>query len=71
MRLVMLQFEKKLQKCIRMGISIFKFSFGAVYHPIYIRKSHFSPLARHRKTKFPTVSDDIASQMKILNTVIP
>ena len=56
MRLAMVQFETKLQKCIRMGITIFNFAFGEVYRRIYIRKSHFTaPLARRRKTKFPTV----------------
>ena len=57
MRLATLQFETKLQKCIRMGITVFKLSFGAVYRRIYVRKSRFTaPLARRRKTaKFPTV----------------
>ena len=31
MQLAMLQFEMRLQKCIRMGINIFKFSSGEVY----------------------------------------
>ena len=39
-----------------MGITIFKISFEEVYRLIYGRKSHFTaPLARRRKTKFPTV----------------
>ena len=41
---------------IRMGITIFKISFGEVYRRIYVRKSRFTaPLTRRRKTKFPTV----------------
>ena len=56
MRLATLQFERKIQKCIRMGITIFKISFREVYRRIYVRKSRFTaPLARRRKTKFPTV----------------
>ena len=44
MRLATLQFETKLQKCIKMGIAIYsKFSFGEVhvYRRIYGRKSRF------------------------------
>ena len=60
MRLALLQFETKLQKYIRMGITIFKFSFGEVNRRIYVWKSGFtSPLARHRKTKFLTVYPSI------------
>ena len=56
MRLAKLQFEMKLQKCIRMGITIVKILFGEVYRRIYVQKSHFkAPLARHGKTKLPTV----------------
>ena len=35
MRLAMLQFETRLQKYIRMGITIFKISFEEVYRRIY------------------------------------
>ena len=53
MRLATLQFERKLQKCIRMGINIFKISFGEVYRRIYIPKSSFTaPLAGHVKCDF-------------------
>ena len=46
MRLAMLQFEPRLQKRIRMGITIFKFSFGELYHWIYGWKfSVTAPLA--------------------------
>ena len=64
MRLATLEFEPKLQKCIRMGITIFIiFTLG-----IYVRKSHFTaPLAHQRKR----ISDNIPPQMKNLNTVIP
>ena len=63
MGLAMLQFERKLQKCIGMGIIIFKISFGEVYRQI----SHFmAPLARCSARIY-----DIPPQMKILNTVIP
>ena len=41
MQLGMLQFERKLQKCIRMGIALFKIYVGEVYHWIYVRKSRF------------------------------
>ena len=64
MQLVMLQFRMRLQKCIRMGITIFKISFGEVYCRIYVRKS------RSRIT-IKLISNDIPPQMKILNTVIP
>ena len=54
--LATLRFEKKLQNCIRMGISIFQFSLGEVYRRICGRKSRFtSPLARHHKAKLQTV----------------
>ena len=46
MRLATLQFELKLQKCIRMGITIFKISFGEVYRRIYVRKSRFTVSSR-------------------------
>ena len=56
MQLATLQFERKLQKCIRMGITIFKISFGEVYHWIYCRKPHFTvQLVCQRKSKFPAV----------------
>ena len=59
-----LQFETKLQKCIRMGITMFKFSFGEVYRRINIRKSPFTaPLARCRETKFPTVYPTISPNL--------
>ena len=41
----------KLQKCIRMGITNSKFSFGEIYRPIYVRKTSFmAPFAHPRKT---------------------
>ena len=46
----------KVNKYIRMWITIFKLSFGEVYHRIYDRKSCFTAML---------------PQMKILNTVIP
>ena len=49
MRLAMLQFETKLQKCISIGIAIFQIFIGEVYCRIYGRKSCFT------KTKFLTV----------------
>ena len=56
MWLATLQFETRLQKCIRMGITIFKISFGELYRLLYGRKSCFAAsLARRRKTKFRTV----------------
>ena len=56
MQLATLQFERKLQKCIRMGITILKLLFVEVYHQIYGQKSCFAaPLAHPHKTKFPTV----------------
>ena len=73
MRHATLQFETKLQKCIRMGKPYSKFSFGEVYRLIYAWESHFTaPLPQHRKTKYPTVYlTNIPPQMKILNMVIP
>ena len=60
MQLAMLQFERKLQKCIRMGITIFIITFREVYRRIYGRKSRFTaPLVCHSKTKFPTVYQTI------------
>ena len=43
MRPATLQFERKLQKCIRIWITIFKFSFEEVYRWIYSPKSRFTP----------------------------
>ena len=55
MRPVTLKIEIKLQKCSRMGITIFKIFIWEVYRRIYVRESRFTaPPARHRKTKFPT-----------------
>ena len=52
LRLVTIQLGTKLQKCIRMGKTIFR----EVYRRKYVRKSRFTArLACHRKTKFPTV----------------
>ena len=62
----------KVKKYIRMGITIFKFSFVEVYRSIYGRKSCFTaPLSRRRKKKSDGISDDIPPKMKNLNTVIP
>ena len=52
MQVATLQFETKLQKWIRMVITIFKIFIWDVYRPIYGRKSRFTS---HRKAKFPTV----------------
>ena len=53
-RLARLQFETKLQKCIRMRITIFKiYIWGGI---LSVLKSHFTaPLLCCRNTKFPTV----------------
>ena len=46
----------KMLKYIRMGITVLKFSFGEVYHRIYVGKSHLTaPLTCRRKSKFLTV----------------
>ena len=73
MRLATLQFETKLQKCIRMGITlIFKISFGEVYRRIYVWKSRLTaPLARRRKTKSQLYIQQYLPKSKISNTVIP
>ena len=56
MPLATLQLDMKLRKCIRIEITIFKFSFGEVYHLINVWKSRFTALlARPRKTKIPAV----------------
>ena len=56
MWLATLQFERKLQKCIGIWITIFKISFGEVYPWIYGQKSRFTaPLVHCCKTKFPTL----------------
>ena len=48
--------ERKLQKCIIVGMTIFKVSFGEVYRRIYGPKWLFTgSLASRRKTKFPTL----------------
>ena len=59
MRLVTLQFERKLQKSIRMGITIFKiFILGGISSDIS-GKSCFTATRKatlmRRQTKFPTV----------------
>ena len=59
-RLATPQFQTKPQNCIRMGISIFKFSFGEVYRRIYVRKSLFrTRLASHRNPNSDPICDDI------------
>ena len=56
MWITLLQFEKRLQKCIRMWIANSKFSFGEVYLRVQDRKSRFTAqLTRQPKTKFPTI----------------
>ena len=56
MRLATLQFETKLWKCIRMGITIFKiFIWGGILSDIRSETGFTAPLARRRKTKFLTV----------------
>ena len=46
MWLIALQFETKLLKCIRMGITIFKFSFGEVYRSCVAVKLNLRPYIR-------------------------
>ena len=63
MQLATLQFEKRLQKCIRIDITIFKIFIGwgegggeGISSDIYVLKSGFkAPLAHRHITKFPTV----------------
>ena len=63
MRFATIQFERKFQKYIRMGTTIFKVSFEEVYRRIYGPKSRFTaPLASRRKTKFPTIYSTINVQ---------
>ena len=51
---------KKMNKCIRMGITASNLSFGEVNRRFYGRKLRFTaPLTRRRKTKFPTVKPPI------------
>ena len=59
------------KKCIRMGITVLKLSFGEVSRQIYDRKLHFmAPLVPNRKTKFLTINLMIY-QMAILSRAIP
>ena len=52
----MLLFETKLQKCIRMGITIFKnFIWGGISSDIQLEITFDGSLASQRKTKVPTV----------------
>ena len=52
----MLQFETKLQNCIRMGKTMFKiFIWGGISSDIRSEITFYGALARRRKTKFPTV----------------
>ena len=63
MQLPTLQFESKLQKCIRMGITILKnFIWGGISSDICSGITFYGS---------DRISDDIAPQMRILNTVIP
>ena len=56
MRLAMFQFETKLQKCIRMGITIYKiFIWGGISSDIHSEITFTASLTQRRKTKFPTV----------------
>ena len=51
---------------VKMGITIFKISFGEVYHRIYGQKSHFTAqIALHRKTKFWTVYRQYTSPIQL------
>ena len=66
MKLAKLQFEKKLQKCIRMVVTgryIVGYTVGN--HILRLR----SPVTL--KQISDRISDDIPPQLKILNTVIP
>ena len=48
--------RRHCRSALEWGKPYSKFSFGEVYRRIYVRKSRFTaPLARRRKTKFPTV----------------
>ena len=68
MQLAMLQFERKQQMCIRMGITIFKFSFREVQSEnMFYGSAHTLPY----NYSSHCISDDIPPQMKILNTDIP
>ena len=68
MQLAMLQFETKLQKRIRMGITIFKiFILGLISSDNL--KSYFTRIPV--KLNFQPLSNNICPQMDILNTVIP
>ena len=56
MRIATLQFEKHLQKCIRIGITIFKIFIWGGISSVYGRKSRFTATHEPRcKTKFPTI----------------
>ena len=72
-QLATLQFERKLQKCIKIGKTIFKIGFGEVYRWIY-GLNHVLRLCLRIAVKIlisDCISDDIPPQMKTLNTVIP
>ena len=56
MLLVTLNLRPNCRSALEWGSPYSKFSFGEVYHRIYVQKSRFTaPLAHCRKTKFPTV----------------
>ena len=56
MGLATLQFERKLQNCIRMGITIFKFFiWEGISSDIWSEIKFYGSLALRHKSKFPTV----------------
>ena len=73
MRLATLQFETKLQKYIRMGITIFKiWIWGGISSDIGSEITFYDDAgAELFNVISECISDDIPPQMKILNTVIP
>ena len=64
-RLAMIQFETKLKKCIRMGITIFNILIQGVYCRIHIRKSFYSPALAWTHT-FVKIDHEIISTAILL-----
>ena len=73
MQVATLQIEAGLQKCIRMGITIFKILiWGGISSDIRSEiTSYDSALASLQNYISDHMSNDIPPQKKILNTVIP
>ena len=56
MQLATCHFERKLQKCVRMGITVFKyFIWGGIWSDIRLEITFTAPLACSPKTSFPLV----------------